>query len=127
MCDQTTNTSSHIEAKKVIGYAATTSKPLTTAALKDLPTLNDAGLKGFEVVIWQGLYAPKGTPSDVVAKLNTVLRTALKDADFIKKQEGLGAIVVTDKRLDMAEHKKFVAAEMAKWSPIIKAAGVYAD
>jgi tripartite-type tricarboxylate transporter receptor subunit TctC len=51
----------------------------------------------------------------------------LKDADFIKKQEGLGAIVVTDKRLDMAEHKKFVAAEMAKWSPIIKAAGVYAD
>ena len=127
MCDQTTNTSSHIEAKKVIGYAVTTTKPLTTAALKDLPTLHDAGLKGFEVVVWQGLYAPKGTPPEVVVKLNTALRNALKDADFIKKQEGLGAIVVTDKRLEMGEHKKFVAAEIARWSPIIKAAGVYAD
>lgn len=127
MCDQTTNTSSHIEAKKVIGYGVTTAKPLTTAALKELPTLSDAGLKGFEVVVWQGLYAPKGTPPEVLVKLNTALRASLKDADFIKKQEGLGAIVVTDKRLDMAEHKKFVAAEIARWSPIIKAAGVYAD
>ncbi len=127
MCDQTTNTSSHIEAKKVIGYAVTTSKPLTTASLKGLPTLNDSGIKGFEVVIWHGLYAPKGTPPEVVVKLNTALRTALNDADFIKKQEGLGAIVITDKRLDNAEHKKFVAAEIARWSPIIKAAGVYAD
>ena len=52
---------------------------------------------------------------------------ALKDPDFIKKQEGLGAVVVTDKRIEAAEHKKFVASEIAKWSPIIKAAGVYAD
>jgi tripartite-type tricarboxylate transporter receptor subunit TctC len=127
MCDQTTNTSSHIEAGKVIGYGVTTAKPLTTAALKDLPTLSDAGLKGFEVVVWQGLYAPKGTPTEVVVKLNSALKAALKDADFIKKQEGLGAIVVTGKRLDVDEHKKFVAAEIARWSPVIKAAGVYAD
>jgi tripartite-type tricarboxylate transporter receptor subunit TctC len=127
MCDQTTNTSSHIEAGKVIGYGVTTAKPLTTAALKDLPTLSDAGLKGFEVVVWQGLYAPKGTPTEVVVKLNSALKAALKDADFIKKQEGLGAIIVTGKRLDVDEHKKFVAAEIARWSPVIKAAGVYAD
>ena len=127
MCDQTTNTSSHIEAGKVIGYGVTTAKPLTTAALKDLPTLSDAGLKGFEVVVWQGLYAPKGTPTEVVVKLNSALKAALKDADFIKKQEGLGAIVVTGKRLDVDEHKRFVAAEIARWSPVIKAAGVYAD
>lgn len=127
MCDQTTNTSSHIEAKKVIGYAVTTARPLTTPALKDLPTLQDAGLKGFEVTIWQGLYAPKGTPPDVVAKINAALKAALKDPDFIKKQEGLGAVVVSDKRVEPAEHKKFVAAEIAKWSPIVKAAGVYAD
>ncbi|NDD24935.1 MAG: tripartite tricarboxylate transporter substrate binding protein BugD, partial [Betaproteobacteria bacterium] len=55
------------------------------------------------------------------------LKVALKDPEFIKKQEGLGAVVVTDKRVEPAEHKKFVAAEIAKWSPIIKAAGVYAD
>jgi tripartite-type tricarboxylate transporter receptor subunit TctC len=127
MCDQTTNTSAHIEAKKVIGYAVTTAKPLTTPALKDLPTLQDAGLKGFEVTVWQGLYAPKGTPAEVVAKINAALKAALKDPDFIKKQEGLGAVVVNDKRVEPAEHKKFVATEIAKWSPIVKAAGVYAD
>lgn len=127
MCDQTTNTSSQIEAKKVIGYAVTTAKPLTTPALRDLPTLQAAGLKGFEVSVWQGLYAPKGTPTDILVKLNTALRAALKDPEFIKKQEGLGAVVYTDNRLEPAEHKKFVIAEIAKWSPIIKAAGVYAD
>ena len=127
MCDQTTNTTTQIEAKKVQAYAVTSSKPLTTPALKDLPTLQDMGLKGFEVTIWHGLYAPKGTPSDVVAKINAALKVALKDADFIKKQEGLGAVVVSDKRMEPAEHKKFVAAEIAKWSPVIKAAGVYAD
>jgi len=127
MCDQTTNTTTQIEAKKVQAYAVTSSKPLTTPALKDLPTLQDMGLKGFEVTIWHGLYAPKGTPADVVAKINAALKVALKDADFIKKQEGLGAVVVSDKRMEPAEHKKFVAAEIAKWSPVIKAAGVYAD
>jgi len=127
LCDQTTNTTSQIEGKKVKAFAVTTAKRLTTPALKDLPTLNEAGLKGFEVTIWHGLYAPKGTPADVVAKLNAALKAALKDPDFIKKQEGLGAVVVNDKRVEPAEHKKFVAAEIAKWSPVLKAAGVYAD
>ena len=127
LCDQTTNTSGQIEAKKVKAYAVTTAKRLATPALKDLPTLQESGLKGFEVTIWHGLYAPKGTPAEVVAKLNTALKAALKDADFVKKQEGLGAVVVSDKRVEGAEHKKFVAAEIAKWSPVIKAAGVYAD
>lgn len=127
MCDQTTNTTAQIEAKKVQAYAVTSTKPLTTPALKDLPTLNDSGLKGFEVSIWHGLYGPKGLPADVAAKLNAAVKVALKDPDFIKKQEGLGAVVVTDKRMEPAEHKKFVAAEIAKWSPVIKAAGVYAD
>ena len=127
MCDQTTNTTSQIEGKKVKAFAVTTNKRLTTAALKDLPTMQESGLKGFEVTIWHGLYAPKGTPPDILAKLNGALKAALKDPEFIKKQEGLGAVVVTDKRIEPAEHKKFVAAEIAKWSPVIKAAGVYAD
>jgi tripartite-type tricarboxylate transporter receptor subunit TctC len=127
MCDQTTNTSGQIEAKKVKAFAVTTAKRLSTPALKDLPTLQEVGLKGFEVTIWHGLYAPKGTPAATVKKLNDALKVALKDPEFIKKQEGLGAIVVTDKRLEPAEHKKFVAAEIAKWGPVIKKAGVYAD
>lgn len=127
MCDQTTNTTQQIEGKKVIAYAVTTAKPLTTPALKDLPTLQSAGLKDFEVTIWHGLYAPKGTPADVTAKINAALKVALKDPEFVKKQEALGAVVVSDKRIEPAEHKKFVAAEIAKWGPVIKAAGVYAD
>ena len=127
MCDQTTNTTSQIEAKTVKAFAVTTAKRLSTPALKDLPTLNESGVKGFEVTIWHGLYAPKGTPADVVNKINAALKAALKDPEFVKKQQGLGAVVVTDKRADAAEHKKFVAAEIAKWGPIIQAAGVYAD
>ena len=127
MCDQTTNTSVHIEAKKVKAYGVTTARRLTTPALKDLPTLQEAGLKGFNVTVWHGLYAPKGTPADVQKKLNDALKAALKDPEFIKREESLGAVVVTDKRVEPAEHKKFVLSEIAKWTPIIKAAGVYAD
>jgi tripartite-type tricarboxylate transporter receptor subunit TctC len=127
LCDQTTNTSAQIEGKKVKAFAVTTAKRLTTPALKDLPTLQESGVKGFEVSIWNALYAPKGLPADVAAKINGALKAALKDPEFIKKQEALGAVIVTDKRVEPAEHKKFVAAEIAKWGPVIKAAGVYAD
>jgi tripartite-type tricarboxylate transporter receptor subunit TctC len=127
MCDQTTNTSAHIEAKKVKAYAVTTPKRLATPALKDLPTLQEAGLRNFNVTIWHGLYAPKGTPPEVLKKLNEALKVALKDPQFVKSEESLGAVVVADKRVEPAEHKKFVQSEIAKWSPIIKAAGVFAD
>jgi tripartite-type tricarboxylate transporter receptor subunit TctC len=127
LCDQTTNTTGQIEGKTVKAFAVTTNKRLTTPALKDLPTLQESGLKGFEVTIWHGLYAPKGTPADVTTQINKALKVALKDPEFIKKQQALGAVVVSDKRSDAAEHKKFVAAEIAKWGPVIQAAGVYAD
>ena len=127
MCDQTTNTTSQIESGKVKAYAVTTTKRLTTSALKNLPTLEEAGVKGFNVSVWHGLYAPKGTPKAVTDKINTALRAALKDADFVKREEALGAVVISDARLGGAEHKKFVEAEIAKWGPIIKAAGQYAD
>jgi tripartite-type tricarboxylate transporter receptor subunit TctC len=127
MCDQTTNTSGQIGSGKVKAYAVTTAKRLTTPALKNLPTLDEAGVKGFNVSVWHGLYAPKGTPKAVVDKINAALRAALKDPDFIKREEQLGAVVITDARTGGAEHKKFVESEIAKWGPIIKAAGVYAD
>jgi tripartite-type tricarboxylate transporter receptor subunit TctC len=127
MCDQTTNTTSHIESKAVKAYAVTTPKRLATPALKQLPTLDELGLKGFNVSIWHGLYAPKGTPQAALDKVNAALRVALKDPDFIKREEALGAVVVTDNRVEPAQHRKFVEAEIAKWGPIIKAAGVYAD
>jgi tripartite-type tricarboxylate transporter receptor subunit TctC len=85
------------------------------------------GLKGFDLTIWHGLYAPKGTAPAVLAQLNTALKLALQDTDFIKRQEGLGALVVTDKRIEPAAHKAFVAAEIAKLKPAIEAAGKFAD
>jgi len=127
MCDQTTNTTGQIEAGKVKAFAVTTPKRLSTPALAKLPTLDESGLKGFNVTIWHALYAPKGTPKPVTDKINAALRTALKDPEFIKHQEALGAVVVNDARVGGAEHKKFVEAEIAKWGPVIKAAGQYAD
>ncbi|CAM4134366.1 tripartite tricarboxylate transporter substrate-binding protein [Comamonas aquatilis] len=127
LCDQTTNTTSQIAAKKVQAYAVTTAKPLTTPALKDLPTLQSLGLKDFNVTIWHGLYAPKGTPAEVVQKINEAMKTSLKDPEFIKRQEALGAVIATDDRINPAGHKKFVEAEIAKWGKVIKAAGTYAD
>ena len=128
MCDQTTNTTQQIEGGRVKAFAVTTAKPLSGhKLLKDYPTLQEMGLKGFELTIWHGLYAPKGTPAPVLKQLNDALKIALKDPDFIKKQEGLGAIVVTDRRVDPAGHKAFVTAEIAKLKPLIEAAGKFAD
>ena len=127
MCDQTTNTSSAIEGKKVKAFAVTTAKRLSTPALKDLPTLQELGHKDFNVTIFHGVYAPKGTPAPVLKKLNDALKVALKDAEFVKREEALGAVVVSDKRTDPAEHKKFVQSEINKWSPLIKAANVYVE
>lgn len=127
MCDQTTNTTGAIEAKKVKVFAVTTPQRLTVPALKDVPTLQELGVKDFQVTIFHGLYAPKGTPAPVLKKINEALKVALKDPDFIKREEALGAVVVTDKRLEPAEHKKFVLSQIKLWTPLIKAAGVQVE
>ena len=128
MCDQTINTTGQIEAGRVKAFAVTTAKPLSNnKLLKDYPTLQEMGLKGFDLTIWHGLYAPKGTPPAVLAQLNTALKLALKDPDFIKKQDTLGAVIVTDKRVEPAVHKAYVTSEINKLKTVIDAAGKYAD
>ena len=127
MCDQTTTTIPQIEGKKVKSFAVTTTARLSSPVLKDMPTMQEAGLKDFSVTIWQGLYAPKGTPAAVLKKLNEALKVAIKDPEFIRKQDAGGASVIMDARNDPAGHKTFVLSELAKWAPVIKSAGVYAD
>lgn len=128
MCDQTTNTTSQIEAGRVKAFAVTTAKPLADhKLLKDYPSLQEMGVKGFNLTIWHGLYAPKGTPVDVQKKINDALQVALKNPEFIKKQSALGAIVVNDKRATQAGHKEFVAGEITKLKGVIEAAGQFAD
>jgi tripartite-type tricarboxylate transporter receptor subunit TctC len=125
MCDQTTNTTPQIQGGKVKAYAVTTLKRLPT--LPNLPTLDESGLKGFNVTVWHGLYAPKGTPKAIREKITAALHAALKDPQFVKHQQELGAVLISDERITPEGHRKFVAAEIAKWAPIIKAAGAYAD
>ena len=128
MCDQTTNTTGQIEAGRVKAFAVTTAKPLSNhKLLKDYPSLQEMGLKGFNLTIWHALYAPKGTPADVAKKLNDALQVALKDPEFIKRQEALGAVVVNDARVTPAGHKAFVAGEITKLKTAIDAAGQCAD
>jgi tripartite-type tricarboxylate transporter receptor subunit TctC len=128
MCDQTTNTTSQIEAGRVKAFAVTTAKPLSNnKLLKDYPSLQEMGLKGFNLTIWHGLYAPTGTPPAVLKQLSDALKVALKDPEFLKKEEGLGAVVATDGRIEPAGHKAFVTAEIVKLKPVIEAAGKYAD
>lgn len=128
MCDQTTNTAPQIASGRVKAFAVTSAGRLSVPPLlKNYPSLQEVGLSGFQLTIWHALYAPKGTPAPVLKQLNEALKQALKNPDFIRKQEALGALVVTDQRQEPAGHKAFVAAEIAKLKPLIEASGQFAD
>jgi len=125
MCDQTTNTTSHIQGGKVKAYGVTTKTRVKNLA--NLPTLDEAGLKGFELAVWHGIYAPKGTPKDVVAKLTSALQTALKDPKVIERFAALGTEPVSQSAATPAAHSAKLKAEIEKWRPLIQKAGVFAD
>jgi tripartite-type tricarboxylate transporter receptor subunit TctC len=124
-CDQTTNTTSQIKADKVKVYGVTTKKRLSS--LPNIPTMDEAGLKGFEVAVWHGLYAPKGTPKPVVESLTKALQAALKDATVKKRFADLGTEPVAQERATPEALRAQLKSEIDRWSPIIKKAGVYAD
>jgi len=125
MCDQTTNTTSHIKGGKVKAYGVTTKTRVKS--LPDLPTLDEAGLKGFDLAVWHGLYVPKGTPKDVVAKLTAALQVALKDPKVIERFAALGTEPVSQSDATPAAHTAKLKSEIDKWRPLIQKAGVYAD
>ena len=125
MCDQTTSTTSQIKSGKVKVYGVTSKKRV--ASLPDVPTLDEQGLKGFEVGIWHGLYAPKGTPKEAIDKLSHALQEALKDPTVNQRFADLGAAAFPTDKATPAALEAHLKAEIAKWSPIVKKAGVYAD
>lgn len=127
MCEQATNSVPQIEGGKVKVFGVTSTKRATIPALKNVPTLSESGLKDFNVQVWHGLYAPKGTPPEIIAKLNSALKVALKDPEFIKREEALGISVIKDDRNTPTGHKKFVEAEVDRWGKVIQSAGAYAD
>jgi len=125
MCDQTTNTTSQIKAGKIKVYGVTTKKRVPS--LPNVPTMDEAGLKGFEVSIWHALYGPKGTPKPVIDKLTKALPEALKDASVRQRFADLGTEPVDEKRATPEALRAHLKAEIDRWGPIIKKAGVYAD
>jgi tripartite-type tricarboxylate transporter receptor subunit TctC len=124
-CDQATNTTGPILGKQVKGYAVTTKTRLK--ALPDLPTADEAGLKGFELGVWHGLFAPKGLPAAMVAKLSGALRAALKDPDLIKRFNDISTDPMPDGRATPEAAERMLLSEIDRWAPIIKASGQYAD
>jgi putative tricarboxylic transport membrane protein len=125
MCDQTTNTTSQIKAGKIKVYGVTTKTRVPS--LPDVPTLHEAGLREFEVAIWHGLYAPKGTPKPVVDRLAAALQQALKDPLIKTRFAELGTEPVAPERARPEALRAHLKAEIDKWAPVIKAAGAYAD
>jgi len=125
MCDQTTNTTEQIRAGTVRAFAVTT--PERVAALPDLPTSAQGGLPGFEVSVWHGLYAPRGTPAPVVARLNQALVKALQDPTVVRRFADLGTAPVPVARATPEAHQAFWQADIAKWRPLIQSAGQFAD
>ncbi|WP_284617176.1 tripartite tricarboxylate transporter substrate-binding protein [Aquabacterium humicola] len=125
LCDQTTQTTQHIKAGSVKLYGVTTLQRLKT--LPDAPTLAEQGLPGFQVVVWHGIYAPKGTPKEALDKFGAAIKAALKDPAVGPKLAELGAITVSDDKLTPAGLQTWLQAETQRYAPVIKAAGQFAD
>lgn len=127
LCEQATNAVPQIDANRVRAFAQTGPARLPLPALKNVPTVSEEGVQGFNVQVWHGLYAPHGTPAPIVAKLNAALRVALKDPKLVQRWQALGITVVSDDRLTPAGHRKFLETEMARWGKVIKESGQFAD
>ena len=125
LCDQTTQTVPQIKAGNVKLYGVTTKNRVKV--LPNAPTLAEQGLKDFEVVVWHGIYAPKGTPRPILEKMNAAVRSALKDPDVIKRMDDLGAEIVPDATNTPEALHVWLKSEIDKWGPVIKAGGKFAD
>ena len=125
MCDQTTNTTQQITGGTVKAYAVTT--PERNAALPDVPTAIESGLADFNVSVWHGLYAPKGTPQEIVDRLSASLQAALKDENVMTQFAALGTAPSPEADATPAALKAKLESEIARWKPVIEAAGEFAD
>lgn len=125
LCDQTTQTVPQIKAGNVKLFGVTTRKRVKV--LPNAPTLAEQGLKDFEVVVWHGIYAPKGTPRPIVERMNAAVRAALKDPDVVRRMDELGAEIVPDASNTPEGLQAWLRSEIDKWGPAIKAGGKFAD
>lgn len=122
LCDQSTNAVPPIHAGSIKGFAVTSRDRLP--ALKELPTLEEAGLRGFEFVIWHGLYAPKNTPGEIVARFNEALQIALADRTILARFDQVGTTVFPDDRRSPQAHAAQFDREIATWKRVIAESGI---
>lgn len=125
MCDQTTNSMPQIQGERVRPYAVTSTERV--AQLPNLPTLQQAGLPGFEITIWHAVYAPRGTPAPVLARLHAALEVALRDPQVLARFADLGTTAYPEGRRGPAEARAQLEAEVAKWGRVIRESGVTAS
>lgn len=125
MTDQIVNVVTQVKAGSIKAYAIAT--PVRSPALPEVPTTKEAGLPEYEVSAWNAIFAPKGTPADVTAKLNDALAKALADETTRKRLLELGAVLPEKSQQTQEWLKSFVAQEVARWTPVIKAAGATAE
>jgi tripartite-type tricarboxylate transporter receptor subunit TctC len=125
MIDQTSNSISQVRAGTIRAYAVTDSKRSESAP--DIPTTDEAGIPGFHMTLWSGLWVPKDTPKDIVAKLNAAAIAALNDPAVRKQLENLGLQMPPSDQLSPEALGVWQKAEIAKWWPMIKAANVKVD
>lgn len=124
-CDQATNTTNPILSKQVKAYAVTTKTRLKS--LPDVPTADEAGLKGFELGVWHGLFAPRGLPPAIVQKLSAALKTALKDPELIKRFNDLNTEPMPEDKATPEAAQRTLVGEIDRWAPIINKIGDFAD
>jgi tripartite-type tricarboxylate transporter receptor subunit TctC len=120
--DQTSNSISQVRAGTIRAYAVTDTKRVESAP--DIPTTDEAGLAGFHMTLWSGLWVPKNTPKDIVAKLNAAAVDALNDPAVRKQLENLGLQMPPKDRMSPEALGNWQKAEIAKWWPMLKAANV---
>ena len=120
--DQTSNSINQIRAGTIRAYAVTDDKRVESAP--DIPTTDEAGLPGFHMTLWSGLWVPKGTPAEIVAKLNAAAVEALNDPAVRKQLENLGLQMPPQDQMAPQALGTWQKAEIAKWWPMIKAADV---
>jgi tripartite-type tricarboxylate transporter receptor subunit TctC len=125
MCDQTTSNAAQIKGGRIAVYGVTTAKRI--AALPDVPTMSEAGMPNFTISVWHAMYAPKGTPQPIIDKLSKALQAALTDANLKQRFADLGSEAVAQDRATPEALRAHLKAEIDKWGPIIKKAGVFAD
>jgi len=123
--DQTSNSISQVRAGTIRAYAITADKRIESAS--DIPTVDEAGLPGFHMTLWSGLWVPKDTPKEIVARLNAAAVDALNDPAVRKQLENLGLQMPPKDQLTPAALGDWQKAEITKWWPMIKAANVKVD